>query len=206
MYSCSQQPSEDPSPPTPPQPSAPRRPTILQRLHLHSHSKKQKPKPPTLQIERPTTSSSLPVARSTSQTRPRSSHSTDAATIAEITQSMPQSLDLGPLDWKDRKRQRSRDSRKAPSDVGSQKGSQKGVAAGPTDTERLARSGIRFPAYLNKSRQGKSADFELAGKKALMPLSLTRNRDPICVPGSGMETTLPYSWCATKPQLTLQGR
>lgn len=141
-----QQPENSSSTPSPPPPPAPtRRTTLFQRLHLSSHSRK-KPKPPKLHIERPTTSSSLPVVRSSSQTRAVSSHSTDAATIAEITSRMPQSLDLG--SQSDRKRQRSRDSRKAAA------GSDEQGRKHSTDTERLARQGIRMPAYLSKTKSG----------------------------------------------------
>ena len=135
---------ESPATTSPP----PKRPSFLHRLHIHSSGKK--PKPPALTI-RPTTSSSLPV-RSSSKPRLASSHS-DAVTIAEITKIMPQSLNLSTPPQASNKRQRSRDSRKEASRPGSA-----GQAAPPpplpNDTERLARRGIRLPAYLNKTKSG----------------------------------------------------
>lgn len=143
--------SPDPESEESPNPTIQKRPTFLQRLHIGSSSSSKKPKPPILTI-RPTTSSSLPAqpVRSTSQTRAGSSHS-NAATIAEITQMMPQSLNLSSTPPQtSNKRQRSRDSRREtsrPSSAG-----QNGAAANEQD--RLARSGVRLPSYLNKSRSG----------------------------------------------------
>ena len=70
----------------------PKRPSILQRLHIHTSGRKNKATP-NLTI-RPTSSSSLPPL-STTVSRTGSSHS-DAVTIAEITDIMPQSLTLTP--------------------------------------------------------------------------------------------------------------
>lgn len=128
----------------------PKKPTFLQRFHIGSTSTSKKPKPPTLTI-RPTTSSSLPAqqARSTSQTRAGSSHS-NATTIAEITQIMPQSLNLSSTPPQtSNKRQRSRDSRREAS-----RPSSAGRNGTANEQDRLARSGVRLPAYLSKSRSG----------------------------------------------------
>lgn len=133
--------------PSPATTAPPRRPGFLHRLHIHSSAKK--PKPPALTI-RPSTSSSLPV-RSSSPPRLDTSHS-DAATIAEITSIMPQSLTLGTPPQASNKRQRSRESRKEPSRPGS--AGQTAPSAPPNDYERLARSGVRLPSYLNKTKTG----------------------------------------------------
>ncbi|ETN38195.1 uncharacterized protein HMPREF1541_06226 [Cyphellophora europaea CBS 101466] len=65
---------------------------------------------------------------------------------------MPQSLDL--TTSTDRKRQRSRDSRK-PAD-----GSNGSDRKGSSDTERLARNGVRMPAYLSKTKSEIAANFD----------------------------------------------
>ena len=167
----------------PPVPAPLKRPTILQRLHIHSSGKKPKPKPPTLEI-RPTTSSSLPVPSTTDSSRAPSSHS-DAATIAEITQMMPQSLSLNTPPSNTGKRQRSRDSRHEPSRPPS---AGQGGPASLTEEERLARTGVKMPAYLNKSRLG----MLLSPLKVLNETLriLTINRDPSCISRPRMETAI----------------
>jgi hypothetical protein len=189
-FRSNQQPEDSSRTPSPPsQPAPARRTTLFQRLHLSSHSRK-KPKPPKLHIERPTTSSSLPVVRSSSQTRAVSSHSTDAATIAEITSMMPQSLDLGTQT--DRKRQRSRDSRKTVT------GSDGGGRKASTDSQRLARQGIRMPAYLSKTKSGTSG---LSSGSVL--LTTPRNHDRF--PRPRMEATHKTCRCSLQSKLSLQG-
>jgi hypothetical protein len=123
-----------------------RRPGFLHRLHIHSSAKK--PKPPALTI-RPSTSASLPV-RSSSKPRLSSSHS-DAVTISEITQAMPQALALSTPPQASNKRQRSRQSRK---ETVSESAGQTISNPVPNDDERLARRGIRLPSYLNKTKSG----------------------------------------------------
>ena len=133
-----------------------KRHSLLQRLHIHSTSKKPKPKPPTLTI-RPTTSSSLPAhpVRSSSQVRAGSSHS-NAATIAEIAHIMPQSLHTGTLPQASNKRQRSRDSRNDAASSRPDSAGQSGNAGTLSDTEGLTRKGVKMPAYLNKTRNGRT--------------------------------------------------
>jgi hypothetical protein len=181
---ASEQPPEEPSPSV--EPSAPRRPTILQRLHLSSHSRK-KPRPPKLHIERPSTSSSLPVVRSPTEIRATSSHSTDVATINEMTRS----LDLG-TNAGERKRQRSQDSRKAAKPTSDPKQS--------TDSARLARKGIRIPAYLSKSKSGKQC---YCSRTKLERLISSRNLDRLS--RSRMETTFTYCKRPVKCRLAIQG-
>lgn len=166
----------------------PRRPTLLQRLHLGSSSSNKKPKPPTLVI-RPSTSSSLPVqaAHPVSQPRLATSHS-DAADVEEISQIMQSSLSLSSTPpQSSNKRQRSRDSRKNASQHTSagQNGSE------PDVQDRLARNGVRMPAYLSKSKTGKThcALLQICSAR----ITTTRvadhySRNPSRFPRFGMET------------------
>ena len=65
---------------------------------------------------------------------------------------MPQSLNLSTPPQASNKRQRSRESRKDASRPGS--AGQGAPHPQSNDAERLARSGIRLPAYLNKTKSG----------------------------------------------------
>ena len=73
---------------------------------------------------------------------------------------MPQSLSLSTPPQASNKRQRSRDSRKGASR--SDSAGRNAPVLPPDDTERLARSGIRLPAYLNKTKSGTKVPWVLS--------------------------------------------
>ena len=128
--------------------STSKRPSIFQRFHIHPGRRSKTT--PNLTI-RPTTSSSLPpVATSARRAVPGSSHS-DAATIAEITQTMPQSLTIGTPPSVSVKRQRSQE---LPINVSQPPTSGQASANGSTvGSDGSARQpSVKVPAYLDKDR------------------------------------------------------
>lgn len=126
-----------------------KRPSLFHRLHIHSSGRRAKTVP-NLTI-RPTTSSSLPPFSST-ESRPGSSHS-DAATIAEISQIMPRSLNISTPPTNSIKRQRSQESGTNVSLSGQV--SLSGGSGTSTDHDDLARTvSVKIPFYLNKTSSG----------------------------------------------------
>ena len=128
-----------------------KRPSILQRLHIHSSGKRSKTVP-NITI-RPSTSSSLPpLSIPPIESRPPTSHS-DAATVAEISQIMPQSLHITTPPSGAIKRQRSQEvSVDDPASVSANQGSSVGVTNEHADLANHVTA--RIPSYLTKSRAG----------------------------------------------------
>ena len=134
--------------------SSTRQSSLLHRLHIRTSVRKSKsPDAPA----RPGSSASnygFLRSRSSSRNSAPSSHS-DAATIAEISENMPQSLTLNTPPSSSVKRQRSQDSRHQPSRPGSAGQNESKADMDGSVTAPESKTSIRIPPYLNKTESGK---------------------------------------------------
>lgn len=126
----------------------PKRHSIFHRLRLHPGRRSKTT--PILTI-RPATASYLPAA-SANVSRPGSSHS-DVATVAQITEIMPQSLAINTPSSSSIKRQRSQElSSRGSRPTSSGQATSNGSIGGGDGSGKQVSISVKIPSYLDKSR------------------------------------------------------